>query len=83
MSFISLCKHFMHFNHSFSEMTEAKTSSYLMISCNSSQAISDVLEFRVQIQSEEAVSTIDDISETKVLRDTEVDSLFVFKVTAE
>ena len=42
-----------------------------------------LLEFRVQIQSEEAVSTIDDISETKVLRDTEVDSLFVFKVTAE
>ena len=42
-----------------------------------------VLGFRVQIQGEEAVSMIDDISETKVLRDTEVDLLFVFKVTAE
>ena len=42
-----------------------------------------LLEFRVQILSEEAVSTNDDISETKVLRDTEVDSLFVFKTAAE
>ena len=42
-----------------------------------------LLEFRVQVQSEEAVSMINDISETKVLRDTEVDSLFVSKVTAE
>ena len=42
-----------------------------------------LLGFRVQVQSEEAVSMIDDISETKVLRDTEVGSLFVFKVTAE
>ena len=38
-----------------------------------------VLEFRVQVQSEETVSMIDDISETKVLKDTEIDSLFVFK----
>ena len=42
-----------------------------------------LLEFRVQVQSEEAVSTIDDISETKDLRNTEVDSLFVFKAAAE
>ena len=42
-----------------------------------------LLGFRVQVQGEEAVSMIDGISETKVLRDTEVDSLFVFKVTAE
>ena len=42
-----------------------------------------LLEFRVQVLSEETVSTIDEISETKVLRDTEVDSLFVFKTAAE
>ena len=42
-----------------------------------------VLRFRVQVQSEEAVSTIDHISETKVLKDTKVDSLFVFKAAAE
>ena len=41
MSFISLHKHLTCFNHSFSEMTEAKMSSYLMISCTSSQATSD------------------------------------------
>ena len=43
MSFISPCKHLMHFNHPFSKMTEAKVSSYLMISCTSSQATSDDL----------------------------------------
>ena len=37
----------------------------------------------IQVLDEEAVSTIDEISETKVLRDTEVDSLFVFKTAAE
>ena len=47
-----------------------------------------ILSFRLLgsdelIEEEEAVSMINDISETKVLRDTEVDSLFVFKVTAE
>ena len=36
----------------------------------------------IQVLSEEAVSTIDEISETKVLKDTEVDSLFVFKTAA-
>ena len=48
-----------------------------------SMCMSQMLEFRIQIQNEETVSTINDISETKVLRDTEVDLLFVFKVTAE
>ena len=43
MSFIFLHKHFTCFSHPFSEMTEAKTSSYLMISCTSSQATSDDL----------------------------------------
>ena len=42
-----------------------------------------MLGFRVQILGEETVSTIDEISETKVLKDTEVDSLFVFKTAAE
>ena len=42
-----------------------------------------LLESDESIEKEEAVSMIDDISETKVLKDTEVDLLFVFKVTAE
>ena len=42
-----------------------------------------MLKFKVQILNEETVSTIDEISETKDLRNTEVSLLFVFKVTAE
>ena len=42
-----------------------------------------LLGFKVQVLSEGALSTIDEISETKVLRDTEVSSLFVFKTAAE
>ena len=36
----------------------------------------------IQVLGEEAVSTIDEISETKVLRDTEVGSLIVSKTAA-
>ena len=42
-----------------------------------------MLRFKVQILNEETVSTIDKISETKDLRNTEVDLLFVFKAAAE
>ena len=42
-----------------------------------------LLGFMVQVLGEEAVSTINEISETKDLRDTEVDLLFVFKTAAE
>ena len=41
-----------------------------------------MLESGESIEKGEAVSMIDGISETKVLRDTEVDSLFVSKATA-
>ena len=64
MSFIFLHKHLMHFNHSFSEMTEAKTSSYLMISCTSSQATSD------NLTCESSFSDFTDVSETS--EDTEI-----------
>ena len=41
-----------------------------------------MLGFMVQVLGGEAVGTIDEISETKVLRDTEVGSLFVSKTAA-
>ena len=49
----------------------------------SQDAVLFMLGFMIQVLGEEAVSTIDEISETKVLRDTEVGSLFVSKTAAE
>ena len=64
MSFTSLHKHLMHFNHPFSEMTEAKAPSYLMIPCTSSQATSD------DLTRESSFSGFTDASETS--EDTEI-----------
>ena len=64
MSFTSLHKHLMHFNHPFSEMTEAKAPSYLMIPCTSSQATSD------DLTRESSFSDFTDASETS--EDTEI-----------
>ena len=64
MSFTFLHKHLTCFNHSFSEMTEAKTSSYLMISCTLSQATSD------DLICESSFSDFTDASETS--EDTEI-----------
>ena len=64
MSFTSLCKHLTCFNHPFSEITEAKTSSYLMISRTSSQATSD------DLTRESPFSDFTDASETS--EDTEI-----------
>ena len=64
MSFISPCKHLMHFNHPFSEMTEAKALSYLMISHTLSQATSD------DLTCESSFSDFADASETS--EDTEI-----------
>ena len=64
MSFTSLRKHLMHFNHPFSEMTEAKMPSYSMISRTSSQATSD------DLTCESSFSDFTDASETS--EDTEI-----------
>ena len=64
MSFTSPRKHLTCFNHPFSEMTEAKASSYLMISRTSSQATSD------DLICESSFSGFTDASETS--EDTEI-----------